>query len=270
MKHDPTNGLLVVLLILSIVLPAGSARAQEEGETDPDLATTLAKLLDFDSNGRVTDSEVRRVFGRIQTLVKTKRDTVGGVATQALRDNFVDKESSRLDLVRLRPAIAQARLATDPLAQRAVDAFTSVDKDQNGEVSGEELKSFLEGLGQVGVAIQPSMNRLFRSIDVDRNRLVTQPEAVLRADEFLRFGLMVTNAPASEAPTWLRVVNIVSRLDADLDDAVSATEAARVRSITNAFQAISRQGNQFSAPELFNYVKGQMGAIARETARGKT
>lgn len=205
------------------------------------------------AGGRVSDIKAERVAMRLSKLRGETASRRGGESAELLAESDADGDG-RVSLPEARAAVAQARIAVDPHAEDARELLSLIDRDANGLADKAEMAAYLETLGGMRPAVEPLAMHLWKKADTDRNDCIDSSEACMAADLFGKLQLYAGDGlvQIEDAASWMQVVAVIERADADGSNSLSPPEVAGTTVFRAEFASIDRDGDgEVTASELY-------------------
>jgi Ca2+-binding EF-hand superfamily protein len=207
-----------------------AADAAEEGDFTP---AELAKLMDGDKNGQVTDQEAKAT---VDGLIRQGNAKPANEQSERILKALDKNANGRVDLEEAQNFVAEARLET--AGGRVIrERFDRLDEDKNGSISKKEF-------AEIGRMFKNDKNQaqrlasMFNNFDVNRDGKITLHETALAAG---KLGGRATDArPVEEKPDPARVraQQQFAALDKDRDGKISPKEANSNRQLKAQFKQI--------------------------------
>ena len=230
--------------------PAAEAAEGEAGDFTP---AELAKLMDGDKNGQITDQEAKAtVEGLIKQGNAKPATEKSGRILKALDKN----ENGRVDPDEAQNFVAEARLQTAG-GQFIRETFGQLDADHNGAISKKEF-------AEIGRAMKNDKKQaqrlasMFNSFDANRDGKITLHETALAASKL--GGRATDGRPANDdAPSPRdQVQKDFDALDRDKDGMLSPKEANPNRQLKAHFKQIDADlDGSLTLKEVLDFVQAQ-------------
>jgi Ca2+-binding EF-hand superfamily protein len=226
------------------------AEAAEEGDFTP---ADLAKLMDTDKNGQITDQEAKAT---VDGLVRQGNAKPANEKSERIQSALDKNNNGRVDLDEAQNFVAEARLQT--AGGRVIrEMFDKLDDDKNGAISKKEFAEIGRRFKQDKQQAQ-RLAGMFNTFDANRDGKITLPETALAAG---KLGGRATDArPVEEKvdPVRARVQQQFAALDRDRDGKISPKEANANRQLKTQFKQIDADLDGFlTLEEVLEFTQAQ-------------
>lgn len=250
--------LLLVALLASITCLQSRAFADEQ------LDRELARLLDANKDGEVTEKEVERGLPQVGA-----RANANDEAGRKLRAELDKNDDGRVDAVEAKEAADRSRALVN--AENFIaELFRKFDKNNDAALSDEEFDRLLKVVGDENPEAAKKLSAAYRFMDRNNDGQVTRQE-ISTVLEFLK-ELGGGKRPPAEQPDpsvdakiAAHAEKTLKELDADGNGSLSRREAAKNKRLGNVFRMVDANGDdELTLAEMTAYLKRAAAAAGKE------